>query len=165
MSFVSKLVKAGALVGAAYAAVKVSEKIKANHPEGLKTTSEKAEAVKEAASEVIAEAKQVYAEKAPEIKESVNSTVIRAADVARNYAPGVLSKVQSAVQTVADKAQGFADTLTDEPTEADFAPVDDQPAETVEEAAEDAEVKKCDTEEAAEEVTEVTEEGKEEGRL
>jgi len=131
MSLISKALKTGVLVGAAYAAVKVSEKMKENRINGTaaQTPAGKAEEIKLAASEVFAEAKQIYDEKAPGIKDTVNSGVIRAADVARTYAPGALSKVHGAVQTVADKAQVFADTLADEPTEADFVPVDSQPEE------------------------------------
>ena len=130
MGILTRIVKTGLTAGAAYAAVKVSQRYKENNPSGTGTDEEKKEAVKQAAAEVFQEAKQFYEEKAPAVQQTVSKAARVAADLAKTYAPGAVNTVRDAVQTVADKAQELADSLTGETYDAEFTIVkDDTPVD------------------------------------
>ena len=132
MSLISKLVKAGVAAGAAYAAVKISEKYKRENPNGVSDPAEKVNAIKQATSEFASEVTQAAEEKAPELIKTVTGTAHVVADVAKQYAPDAVAKVQEVARTVADKAQVI---LNPEAVDAEFTsaeeetPVEEVPAE------------------------------------
>ena len=102
MGLISKLLKLGVAAGAAYTAVKVSDKYKEQNPEGVSDPEQKLDAIKKAASDVFSEAKDMASDKAPE----------------------VVSKVQEAATNISGKAKEFVDVLTAE--DADFEPAKDE---------------------------------------
>ena len=124
MGILGKLIKTGLAAGAAYAAVKVNEKYKEQNPNGVADPQEKLEAIKQAAGEVYQNFSEVAKEKAPGIVNGVNTAAQQAVNIAKEKAPDLVGKVQSAAETVSEKAQEFADTLSTEPVDADFEPVE-----------------------------------------
>lgn len=126
MSLISKLIKTGITVGAAYAAVKISEKYNAENPGGVKDPAQKVNAIKQAASEVFSEAAQVAEEKAPGVVKTVTETAQKAADLAKQVAPDAVTKVQEAAQTVTEKAKAFVDSLDSPAVDAEFTDLPDE---------------------------------------
>lgn len=120
MGLVSKLVKLGVMAGAAYAAVKVSDKYKEENPMGVEDKKDKINAVKQAATDVMNDFSQIASEKAPEVIKTVSETAEKAAEFAKKVAPDTVSKVQEAARTVAEKAQNFASSLGNEVYDAEF---------------------------------------------
>ena len=126
MSLLSKLIKTGITAGAAYAAVKISEKYNQAHPEGVSDPAQKVDAIKQAASEFFNETKQAVSEKAPGVGETINSTLEKATQFAKEHAPEAYEKVQDAAKNVAAKAQEFADSISEDAVDADFTPVEEE---------------------------------------
>lgn len=102
MSFLGNLAKAGAVVGAAYAVKKVSDKYKENNPDGVEDNSQKVEAYKEAAVEVGSEFSGNVQKSIPGLKDKINSGIQSLADFAAEKVPSAAEKVQKAVDSAAE---------------------------------------------------------------
>lgn len=132
MGILTRMIKTGITAGAAYAALKVAEKYKANNPEGV-DDSRKYGAIKEAAEEVYQQAAAFAKEKAPGVMDTVSAAAKQATEIAKAKAPDFMAKVQSAAETVSVKAQEFADSLANELVDAEFTPAEEEKEENKEE--------------------------------
>ena len=155
MGIIGKFVRTGVVAGAAYAAVKISEKYKANNPGGV-PAEDKADAIKEAAKEFfndvsgkinssersginlndmdIAGKAQDFVdqakEKAPAIIDAVADKLQNVADKVAEVVPDLADKIAGAVENVSERAHDFASSMTPEDLDADFSQVvDEQSAE------------------------------------
>ena len=142
MGLLGKLIKAGAVAGAAYAAVKVSDKYNEKNPDGIQDPAAKAAAIKEAAGEVYQEVSAAVQEKAPgvveQFKEKAPGVVDQIKDKAPGFvndvkekAPGVIDalkeKVPGVVESIKDTAQSVASAVSaKEAVDAEFSAVVDE---------------------------------------
>lgn len=132
MGLLGKIMKAGVVVGATYAAVKVSEKYSQNNPEGVSDPAAKATAIKEAAGEVYQEVSSAVQEKAPAVVETIKEKAPGVVETIKEKAPGVAEaikeKAPGVVEAIKEKAPGVVESVK-ETAQAIFSKAD--PAEAV----------------------------------
>lgn len=149
MGFIGKILKAGAAVGAAYAAVKVSEKYNQKNPEGVSDPAAKAQAIKEAAGEVYQEVSAAVQEKAPGVVNTIKEKAPGFVETIKEKAPGfvgtIKEKAPGVVDAIKEKAPGVVESIketaqavvgavnTSEAVDADFSAVVDETSAVPEE--------------------------------
>ena len=138
MGLLGKIMKAGVVVGATYAAVKVSEKYSQNNPEGVSDPAAKATAIKEAAGEVYQEVSSAVQEKAPAVVETIKEKAPGFVGSIKEKAPGVVEaikeKAPGVVESVKETAQAFFSKADpSETVDAEFSAVVDETSAAPEE--------------------------------
>ena len=111
MAILKSLIKLGVAAGAVYAGMKVSDRYKENNPDGVKSTPDKFDAIKQAAEEVYYDFSYSIKEKAPDIQSGLNDTIQKVSEFASEKMPNVAEKVQNAVDKIAEKAPEFAEKV------------------------------------------------------